>query len=1164
MLLNLVLFPEASQGSMEASGFTDLKNHWAEQEIRHMVGRKIVQGTIEHGKLLALPERPITRAEFVTVLVRLLELSTLSELTDENQNKRPIQPAFTDLGNHWAQGYILAAQQKGLAKGYHDGKFGPDRLINRAEAVTLLSRSKNWKLPAAEIAGTKANIPTTTETWPVKQLYSDVTVNHWAYPFILLAQQNRAVSGYSDGTFRPNRKASRAEAFVLISKGFVLQEQASTAVTVSEPTIPTLDTTVLELYKVTKGTADDDGDGLNNQLEILLKLDPTNSDSNHNGITDSKENFDGDGLTNLQEQTYGTDPRQEDTDGDRLSDGQEINIYHTNPLAPDTDHDGLSDGTEVQYGLLPLKPDTNGDGTLDGQEQLTQKVSWQTASNCQVAVDIKARGDLAQLANLSDASGNPELSAIPGLIGQPVDIAVKAEFDTATVEFSFDSATLRGSADSNLQIMWVDEENQRLVPLEKQWLERNRHKVYGNTTHFSKYLVVDKVKWEQPWNIPLQKVPEQVDSLSKRQGVVSLALVIDSSLSMSRNDPSGERLKAVKNFVRGLLPGDSAALIDFDHSARVLQPLSTNLDNLVQAVALIDDAGGTIIDGAIQKGVEQLALAPPQTNKYLILVTDGKDEAGSFDDKVIQEAIKQKVKIFTVGLGTETDQVVLQKLAEVTGGKYYPIQAALEIHKAFERISDYGVMPLDSDGDGLSDQMETAGMRIFTGQLVKTNPKSKDTDGDGIPDGFELGEVVSDSLGREYYRLRSNPTLADSDGDGIVDAEDPQPMNSSFPLKALPILFLHGAMASVSPDFKQVGKYNQVLTNITPLKGGYDGFFNAMEEAGYRDYLHFACYDWRHNTKHSVENYLIPAIERMDKQIKTKIKAELGAEFARYRQANPYFREISTQSVLKFNIVAHSMGGIVVRQLLEGEYPPYNTRVNKLIMVGTPNQGSVNAYTIWQGGVGQDLTYKLLLRFFLGEFYRQLYGGKPSLDYDSGKMLGIIRNYFPSVKALLPTWNCLVRPGKLPARPIYQGLGAESINDTLGWLNKGENLNKLYRRTKVLTIAGTGQEVYKGIWLTPKTGLETGLLWPDGKPARDGFGNFRFETDPVGGDGTVRVDAARLLANSILLKGEHSLLLSEKAVVNKVLSELAINYTWAGELSLLDNQAVMLNDIAGM
>jgi pimeloyl-ACP methyl ester carboxylesterase len=897
-----------------------------------------------------------------------------------------------------------------------------------------------------------------------------------------------------------------------------------------------------------------------------LELDPTNSDSNHNGITDSKEDFDGDGLTNLQEQTYGTDPRQEDTDGDRLSDGQEINIYHTNPLAADTDQDGLSDGTEVQYGLLPLKPDTNGDGTLDGQEQLTQKVSWQTASNCQVAVDIKARGDLAQLANLSDASGNPELSAIPGLIGQPVDIAVKAEFDTATVEFSFDSATLRGSADSNLQIMWVDEENQRLVPLEKQWLERNRHKVYGNTTHFSKYLVVDKVKWEQPWNIPLQKVPEQeqLQISSQRQGVVSLALVIDSSLSMSRNDPSGERLKAVKNFVRGLLPGDSAALIDFDHSARVLQPLNTNLDNLVQAVALIDDAGGTIIDGAIQKGVEQLALAPPQANKYLILVTDGKDEAGSFDDKVIQEAIKQKVKIFTVGLGTETDQVVLQKLAEVTGGKYYPIQAALEIHKAFERISDYGVMPLDSDGDGLSDQMETAGMRIFTGQLVKTNPKSKDTDGDGIPDGFELGEVVSDSLGREYYRLRSNPTLADSDGDGIVDAEDPQPMNSSFPLKALPILFLHGAMASVSPDFKQVGKYNQVLTNITPLKGGYDGFFNAMEEAGYGDYLHFACYDWRHNTKHSVENYLIPAIERMDKQIKTKIKAELGAELARYRQANPYFREISTQSVLKFNIVAHSMGGIVARQLLEGEYPPYNTRVNKLIMVGTPNQGSLNAYTIWQGGVGQDLTYKLLLRFFLGEFYRQLYGGKPILDYDSGKMLGIIRNYFPSVKALLPTWNCLVRPGKLPARPIYQGLGAESINDTLGWLNKGENLNKLCRRTKVLTIAGTGQEVYKGIWLTPKTGLETGLLWPDGKPARDGFGNFRFETDPVGGDGTVRVDAARLLANSILLKGEHSLLLSEKAVVNKVLSELAINYTWAGELSLLDNQAVMLNDIAGM
>ncbi|MHB8983773.1 MAG: S-layer homology domain-containing protein, partial [Carboxydocellales bacterium] len=1005
LLLNLVLFPEASQGSIEDSGFSDLKNHWAEQEIRRMVDRQIVQGTIEHGKLLALPERPITRAEFVTVLVRILGLSPLSELPAENQNKTPIQPAFSDLGNHWAQGYILAAQQKGLAKGYQDGKFGPDRMINRAEAVTLLSRSKNWKLPAAGIDGTNANIlstengtnlnlPAATEAGPVKQLYSDVTVNHWAYPFILLAQQNGAVSGYPDGTFRPNRQASRAEAFVLISK---YQKEVGE----QKATIPTLAKPVLELFKVSNAASDDDKDGLNNQLEILLELDPTNADSNHNGLTDGKEDVDGDSLTNLQEQTYGTDPRREDTDGDKLSDGQEINIYQTNPLVADTDQDGLSDGTEVQYGLSPLKPDTNGDGTLDGQEQLNQTVSWETAPNCQVAVDIKARGDLAQSANLSDASGNPELLAIPGLIGQPVDIAVKAEFDTATVEFSFDPATLRGSAASDLQILWVDEENQRLVPLEKQWLEPNKHKVYGNTTHFSKYLVVDKVKWDQSWNIPLQKVPEQerrqeqehkqvqeqeqlqVQSSSQRQGAVSLALVIDSSLTMSRNDPSGERLKAVKSFVRGLVPGDRAALIDFDHSARVLQPLTTNLDELVQAVDLIDDAGGTIIDGAIQKGVEQLALASPQTNKYLILVTDGKDEAGSFDDKVIQEAIKQKIKIFTVGLGTDTDQKLLQQLAEATGGKYYPIQAALEIHKAFERIADDQVKPIDSDGDGLSDQMEAAGMRIFTGQLVKSNPKSKDTDGDGIPDGFELGGVVSDSLGRDYYRLRSNPTLADSDGDGIVDAEDPQPMNSSFPLKALPILFLHGAMASVSPDFKQVGKYNQVLTNITPLKGGYDGFFNAMEEAGYGDYLHFACYDWRQNTKHSVENYLIPAIKRMDKQIKAKIKADLGTELARYRQANPYFREISSRSVIKFNLVAHSMGGIVARQLLEGEYPPYNTRVNKLIMVGTPNQGSVNAYTIWQGGVGQDLTYKLLLRFFLGEFYRQFYGGKPILDYDS-------------------------------------------------------------------------------------------------------------------------------------------------------------------------------------
>ncbi len=70
--------------------------------------------------------------------------------------------------------------------------------------------------------------------------------------------------------------------------------------------------------------------------------------------TVASEDPDRDGLTNLQEFQIGTDPTNRDTDGDGLSDGDEVNTYHTNPLLADTDGDSIPDGVEVQTATNPL------------------------------------------------------------------------------------------------------------------------------------------------------------------------------------------------------------------------------------------------------------------------------------------------------------------------------------------------------------------------------------------------------------------------------------------------------------------------------------------------------------------------------------------------------------------------------------------------------------------------------------------------------------------------------------------------------------------------------------------------------------------------------------------------------------------------------------------
>lgn len=138
------------------------------------------------------PNAPITRAETAQMLYRLLT----DEARREYQTDRS---AYSDVpAGLWYSTSVATLSSMGVITGYPDGTFRPTANITRAEFATLLSR-----LSGADSARGSA--------------FSDVSA-HWARKAIAAVSAKGWVSGYPDGTFRPNANITRAEAMAMLNR----------------------------------------------------------------------------------------------------------------------------------------------------------------------------------------------------------------------------------------------------------------------------------------------------------------------------------------------------------------------------------------------------------------------------------------------------------------------------------------------------------------------------------------------------------------------------------------------------------------------------------------------------------------------------------------------------------------------------------------------------------------------------------------------------------------------------------------------------------------------------------------------------------------------------------------------------------------------------------
>lgn len=105
-----------------------------------------------------------------------------------------------DTRGHWAEKYIAILQQRGTIGGFPDGSFKPNNGITRAQFAAIAMKALG--LPEAGR--------------PAK--FRDLSSKHWAYKAVSAVSEAGLVGGYPDGSFRPEDKITRTQAFVILSK----------------------------------------------------------------------------------------------------------------------------------------------------------------------------------------------------------------------------------------------------------------------------------------------------------------------------------------------------------------------------------------------------------------------------------------------------------------------------------------------------------------------------------------------------------------------------------------------------------------------------------------------------------------------------------------------------------------------------------------------------------------------------------------------------------------------------------------------------------------------------------------------------------------------------------------------------------------------------------
>jgi Ca-activated chloride channel family protein len=201
---------------------------------------------------------------------------------------------------------------------------------------------------------------------------------------------------------------------------------------------------------------------------------------------------------------------------------------------------------------------------------------------------------------------------------------------------------------------------------------------------------------------------------------IDIAVALDMSGSMASEDFEVgrgrlSRLDMAKRVLKTFIekrPGDRIGLVVFATQAYIATPLTLDHDFLVRNIERLElgaiDGNQTAIGSGLSTAINRLRELRSKS-KIVILMTDGQNNAGKLAPLTVAEAAQSlKIKVYTIGVGmqgeapmpfrdmfgmkhyknmpVDIDEDTLQKIANMTGGKYYRADNAQKFQAIYGEI----------------------------------------------------------------------------------------------------------------------------------------------------------------------------------------------------------------------------------------------------------------------------------------------------------------------------------------------------------------------------------------------------------------------------------------------------------------------------------------------